>query len=97
MTNVNANTRRYRERNRAFVTEYFHSHPCVDCGESDPDVLEFDHIAGKVMEVSRLLASASLDRLMEEIERCEVRCANCHTRRTAGQFGWRKGRELGVA
>jgi hypothetical protein len=30
----------------------------------------------------------SIARIKEEIEKCDVRCANCHTRRTAHQFGW---------
>jgi len=50
-----ANTARYRERNRAFLHEYLEAHPCVDCGESDIRVLEFDHVKGeKVETVSRL-------------------------------------------
>lgn len=97
IANVSANNRRYIERNRAFVLEHLWSHPCVDCGESDPVVLEFDHVDGKVIEISRLARHASLDRLAEEIARCEVRCANCHARRTAEQFGWRKAKRRKVA
>jgi hypothetical protein len=32
----------------------------------------------------------SLDIINNEILKCEVRCANCHTRKTAEQFGWFK-------
>lgn len=88
------NAERYEERNRAFVLDYLRSHPCVDCGEADPAVLDFDHVAGKVIEVSRLVRSASPERLIGEIERCEVRCANCHMIRTAEHFRWRKAQEV---
>src|ERR1700730_16370930 len=38
------NMNRYARRNRRLITEYLALHPCVDCGESDPIILEFDHI-----------------------------------------------------
>jgi hypothetical protein len=86
--------RRYRNRNRTFVLEYLGTHPCVDCGESDPIVLEFDHIdpKNKQHDISDLTRCGySLDRLKREIERCEVRCIHCHRRRTAKQFSWKVG------
>jgi hypothetical protein len=93
IANVKANTIRYQQRNRRLVLDFLESHPCVDCGESDPAVLEFDHIGGKLKAISRLKLSAASARITAEIDRCEVRCVNCHLRRTALQFGWRKGRE----
>lgn len=93
VANVNANSKRYRDRYRAFVLEYLREHPCIDCGEPDRDVLEFDHVRGKNRTVSRM-TTAPLELLIAEIELCEVRCVNCHMRRTADQFGWRKAREM---
>jgi len=84
--------RRYRTRNRSYVFEYLQSHPCVDCGEPDPVVLEFDHVdpKAKLNGISDLTRCGySLERLKSEILRCEVRCIHCHRRRTAKQFGWR--------
>jgi hypothetical protein len=96
IANVSVNSRRYLERHRAFVSEYLLTHPCVDCGETNRMVLEFDHVRDKIDEVSRLVGSP-VRRLTAEIQKCEVRCANCHMRRTADQLGWRKARETSVA
>lgn len=77
-------TKSSRERNRAFVREHLEAHPCVDCGESDPIVLEFDHVRGeKRNDVANLVNRAvSIMTLQEEIKKCDVRCANCHRRIT---------------
>jgi hypothetical protein len=70
------------------VRDYLADHPCVDCGESDPDVLDFDHLRDKRADVSRLVhVAVSWDMVVREIAKCEVRCANCHRRRTARVFG----------
>jgi hypothetical protein len=70
---------------------YLLLHPCVDCGETDPVVLEFDHIekASKLSQVSRLISEQRPWRIIvEEINKCEVRCANCHRRKTAKEQNW---------
>jgi len=74
------------------IDDYLRAHPCVDCGESNPLVLEFDHKDGvdKLETIAFLRARGSRDELLAEIEKCEVRCSNCHQRRTAKQFGWTK-------
>jgi hypothetical protein len=76
--------RRIRDDLKSRVMDYLRSHPCVDCDESDPIVLEFDHIKDKVENVSFLIKSAcSWCRVLAEIEKCEVRCCNCHRRKTS--------------
>jgi hypothetical protein len=66
------------------VRAHLLGHPCVDCGESDPGVLDFDHLRDKRADVSTLVQSGvSWESLAHEIAKCEVRCANCHRRRTA--------------
>lgn len=68
---------------RAIVSNWLSINPCVDCGEADPVVLEFDHVRGEkkgnISSLSR--GQVSEKTLLEEIQKCEVRCANCHRRR----------------
>ena len=67
--------------------EYLLAHPCVDCGETDPVVLEFDHRSGKRAAISDLMRRhANWTTVLSEIEKCDVRCANCHKRRTAQAY-----------
>jgi hypothetical protein len=85
-----ARIKKNRLEYRRIIWEYLLAHPCVDCGESDPIVLEFDHVRGdKSGDISNLARGEfTTKRLINEIEKCEVRCANCHRRKTALQFGW---------
>lgn len=71
-----------------FLIEFFRTHPCVDCGEDDPLVLEFDHLRDKAFEIARGLRDRGWDDLMAEMAKCEVICANCHRRRTALRGGF---------
>lgn len=91
---VRENSRRYRARNRALLVEYLREHPCVDCGEIDVLVLEFDHVRGqKVMGVFLLAARAlKVERVMSELAKCEVRCVNCHLKRSGDTGGWWRSR-----
>lgn len=78
------------KKNRKKLIEHLHIHFCVDCGERDPVVLEFDHVRGKkTKDISSLISQPwPWSRVLVEIAKCEVRCANCHRRRTAKQCGW---------
>jgi len=75
---------------RKRLAAYLETHPCIDCGEKDLVVLHFDHVRGeKRAHVSRLVTCGFPWETVEaEIQKCEVRCANCHTRKTAASFGW---------
>lgn len=87
------------KRNAVIISEnknkmysYLLEHPCVDCGEKDPIVLQFDHVRGKKRKaVSALMFGFSWETVEKEIRKCEVRCANCHQRKTVKQFGWYRG------
>jgi Pyruvate/2-oxoacid:ferredoxin oxidoreductase delta subunit len=60
--------------------------PCVDCGfvPQVPDQMDFDHVKGNKLDtVARMVTKgASLEKLKEEIEKCEIVCSNCHRLRT---------------
>lgn len=89
-----ANKARSIEKNKQALWEYLFINPCVDCGNSDPRVLEFDHKDEftKSHNVSEMF-QYSWSRIMDEINKCDVRCANCHRIRTQEQFGtWRFNR-----
>lgn len=74
------------ERTR-YLLEHFRTHPCTDCGESDPVVLEFDHLRDKLFDVSAALTQRAWPSILAEIAKCEVVCSNCHRRRTARRVG----------
>lgn len=82
-----------REKNRKWVYEYLLEHPCVDCGEENPVVLEFDHRADKFKKVSNHVQDSSLTALKREVEKCDVRCSNCHKIVTAIDFNWYSARK----
>jgi hypothetical protein len=72
----------------ALLIEFFRTHVCVDCGEEDPLVLEFDHRSDKLFNISKGLRDRNWATVLDEIAKCDVVCANCHRRRTArrGRF-----------
>lgn len=65
----------------------------MDCGEADPIVLDFDHVRGEKLDnvASLITGAGKFSRLMTEIEKCDVRCANCHRRKTARLNEYRNG------
>ncbi len=82
-------TKKNRQVLRDWIWDYFLNHPCVDCKEKDPLVLQFDHVRDKEFDISTMTRRCvSLKRLQEEVSKCQVRCANCHMRKTAKQFSW---------
>jgi hypothetical protein len=76
-----------RER-AAYLVRFFAEHPCVDCGERDPLVLEFDHLRDKSFVIAKGLRDHSWQAVLDEIDKCAVVCANCHRRRTALRAGF---------
>src|SRR3546814_8016324 len=69
MGQIRARTKRRIAAARKLVLDHRRDHPCVDCGETDPVVLEFDHRRDKVGNVSAMVHSNELWRLVDEIEK----------------------------
>ncbi len=82
------NELKYVNKKRKIVIDYLKSHPCIDCKESDILVLDFDHInpSDKMGNIANMVSGGSIGDLISEIKKCDIRCANCHRRKTAKQF-----------
>lgn len=79
-SNIRASNRGWKNRNRQKVREVLKASGCVDCGIKDLRVLEFDHVRGtKINGVMQLInAGQGWATIEAEIDKCVVRCKNCH-------------------
>jgi 5-methylcytosine-specific restriction endonuclease McrA len=86
-----ARNARHRNEIHALIDWHLSNHPCVDCGECDPVVLDFDHIvADKSFGLAAAVSGTKpLVAVVAEIAKCEIRCANCHRRKTHRTRGYR--------
>ena len=89
-------TKKYLERDRASRKKYFDEtniklynylleHPCVQCNESEPLFLDFDHVVGetKFANISAMTRSRiTWEKIEKEIEKCQVLCVKCHRIKT---------------
>lgn len=76
--------RAIKQLKRLFVNALKENHPCTDCGKFYyPCQMQFDHIANdKAFNIAMSYSNVGWDKLVEEIEKCELVCANCHAIRT---------------
>jgi hypothetical protein len=92
--NVHARKKEVRELAREYVLSYLLAHPCGNCGETDPRVLEFHHERGKEYPISVMINGGyPIHKIQEEIDKCKVLCANCHRKLTMDERGWFRGRQ----
>jgi len=77
---IKAKTKETKERYRKEFQKYKETLSCNRCGESDSACICFHHINAddKVGAINRMAGSVPLSSLMEEINKCEVLCFNCH-------------------
>ena len=60
------------------------SKPCTDCKQKfSPWIMDFDHVGFKIENISVMRRNkVPLDKILEEISKCELVCSNCHRDRT---------------
>lgn len=91
--------REWQQKVRQELYTYKESKPCVDCGNFYSHyVMQFDHTGtDKKFTISSHSASYGGKRIFEEIEKCDLVCANCHAIRTYNRrFSGRVGQGAGV-
>lgn len=78
-TIVNKRNKSRHEERKKQIYKYKSEHPCERCGEMDPRCLDFHHKdkAQKSFGVSGN-HQRNWNKILEEIKKCEVLCANCH-------------------
>lgn len=68
-----------------FLQELKESKPCTDCNVSYPYyVMDFDHLdpKEKSFAVSKIERAKTVERLLQEVAKCDLVCSNCHRVRT---------------
>lgn len=78
------NSKRTAAERHWLVDEIKTAFGCIDCGYNHSAVaLDFDHLREKSFDISQGIGRGlKLDTILDEIEKCEVRCANCHRIKT---------------
>jgi hypothetical protein len=84
----------HRSKNHDQMWELLIKSKCMDCGISDPRVLEFDHRPEeeKQFDISRSVAGStrSWKSIEEEINKCDIVCSNCHKIRTMTRGNYKR-------
>jgi hypothetical protein len=90
----NENAKNNRLIKRQYIIDKLKESKCMDCGNSDWRVLEFDHRdrETKSFNISDS-TSHSIEKIQIEMSKCDIVCANCHTIRTITQRGYYKFNE----
>lgn len=78
--------RKKRNNRRETIVKYIQKlktdTPCMDCKQYfHYSQLDFDHIAelgDKKDRISNMVYRVSIERVMEELKKCQIVCSNCH-------------------
>lgn len=94
ITNKDEYACRRRQRDiylRAKLSEYMVDKFCETCGENRRPTLQFDHLnrSDKFACISKMIQRRfTWDKILSEINKCRILCANCHAMNTASQMAW---------
>lgn len=99
LENIYENRKKRKNIIRLFLADFYTNNSCVDCGETDITVLDFDHLLEKNFGINKALGDVMpLDRIKEELKNGEVRCSNCHRKITAERTrNWRWRYKMGMS
>lgn len=85
-----SNTKKNKVKNYEKYLNYLKDKCCIDCNLGDIRVLEFDHVKNKSGNISRFVQEKGWTKILEEINKCDVVCANCHRIRTYTRINSRR-------
>jgi len=73
-----------RRTSRKLVIQLKTGRPCLDCKELYPHyMMDFDHVRGtKIGNIYDLAKTGDIAKLLAEVAKCDLVCANCHRHRT---------------
>jgi len=76
----NINITKHRNRKIQYLNEFKKTLNCGVCGEDRWWVLDFHHrdSTKKEKSISRMIREDSIEKVLIEIEKCDVLCSNCH-------------------
>jgi len=70
---------------------------CMDCGNTYPYyVMDFDHRENKEFTLGGSGSKSGRQKILAEIEKCDVVCSNCHRIRTATRAGYHIEMDSGI-
>jgi hypothetical protein len=76
---------------REFIITHLKNCECKICGEKRLPTLDFHHLNGKSFNVSDGIKNGfSINKIENEMKKCEILCSNCHRMETSKQFDWYK-------
>lgn len=85
-----ASIRKHKRDLREWYNTLKQGKPCADCGQTFHfAAMQWDHMPGQTKEgaIANMAARTSKQKVLDEIAKCELVCANCHAVRTYERAG----------